>query len=61
MSLSASPILQTGVPGVYHSTFESLSLGSSSSQNIVSGLPPLLEFPKLQERQGVYGNHSSLP
>nr|VDC98879.1 unnamed protein product [Brassica rapa] len=38
MSLSASPVPQTGVPGVYHSTFESLRLGSSS-QNIVSGLP----------------------
>ncbi|KAG5379490.1 hypothetical protein IGI04_027332 [Brassica rapa subsp. trilocularis] len=28
MSLSASPVPQTGVPGVYHSTFESLRLDS---------------------------------
>ncbi|CAG7902594.1 unnamed protein product [Brassica rapa] len=26
MSLSASPVPQTGVPGVYHSTFESLHM-----------------------------------
>ncbi|KAF3603263.1 hypothetical protein F2Q69_00034592 [Brassica cretica] len=37
MSLSASPVLQTGVPGVRHSTFESLCLGRSS-QSIASGL-----------------------
>ncbi|KAG5400297.1 hypothetical protein IGI04_014904, partial [Brassica rapa subsp. trilocularis] len=34
---SASPVLQTGVPGVRHSTFESLRLGRSS-QSISSGL-----------------------
>ncbi|KAF2578103.1 hypothetical protein F2Q70_00010875 [Brassica cretica] len=51
MSLSASPVPQTGVPGVYHSTFESLRLGSSS-QNIVSGLPRFwnsLNFKKDRE------------
>ncbi|WZZ34256.1 hypothetical protein YC2023_017657 [Brassica napus] len=36
-SLSASPVPQTGVPGVHHSTFESLRLGRSS-QSIASGL-----------------------
>ncbi|KAF3549571.1 hypothetical protein DY000_02005144 [Brassica cretica] len=30
MSLSASPVPQTGVPGVRHSTFESLRLGLNS-------------------------------
>ncbi|KAG5397156.1 hypothetical protein IGI04_018970 [Brassica rapa subsp. trilocularis] len=37
MSLSASPVSQTGISGVYHSTFESLRLGRSS-QSIASGL-----------------------
>ncbi|KAF2536483.1 hypothetical protein F2Q70_00005979 [Brassica cretica] len=37
MSLSASPVSQTGVPGVRHSTFESLRLGRSS-QSIAAGL-----------------------
>ncbi|KAL0658022.1 hypothetical protein Bca4012_078607 [Brassica carinata] len=32
MSLSASPVPQTGVPGVRHSTFESLRLGRSNSE-----------------------------
>nr|VDD09629.1 unnamed protein product [Brassica oleracea] len=31
MSLSASPVSQTGVSGVRHSTFESLRLGRSNS------------------------------
>ncbi|KAL0697162.1 hypothetical protein Bca4012_064342 [Brassica carinata] len=37
MSLSASPVSQTSVTGVRHSTFESLRLGCSS-QSIVAGL-----------------------
>uniref|UniRef100_A0A0D3AR25 DUF223 domain-containing protein n=1 Tax=Brassica oleracea var. oleracea TaxID=109376 RepID=A0A0D3AR25_BRAOL len=37
MSLSASPVPQTSVPGVRHSTFESLRLGRSS-ESIVSNL-----------------------
>uniref|UniRef100_A0A0D3BH35 Replication protein A 70 kDa DNA-binding subunit B/D first OB fold domain-containing protein n=1 Tax=Brassica oleracea var. oleracea TaxID=109376 RepID=A0A0D3BH35_BRAOL len=37
ISLSASPIPQTGLPGVRHSIFESLRLGLSS-QSIASGL-----------------------
>ncbi|KAL0669216.1 hypothetical protein Bca4012_031920 [Brassica carinata] len=37
MSLSVSPVPQTGVPGVCHSTFESLCLGRSS-QSIAAGL-----------------------
>ncbi|KAL0789475.1 hypothetical protein Bca101_005721 [Brassica carinata] len=37
MFLSTSPIPQTGVSGVRHSTFESLHLGRSS-QSIASGL-----------------------
>uniref|UniRef100_A0A0D3BFX8 DUF223 domain-containing protein n=1 Tax=Brassica oleracea var. oleracea TaxID=109376 RepID=A0A0D3BFX8_BRAOL len=37
MFLSASPVPQTGIPGVRHSTFESLRLGHSS-QSIASGL-----------------------
>uniref|UniRef100_A0A0D3BF45 DUF223 domain-containing protein n=1 Tax=Brassica oleracea var. oleracea TaxID=109376 RepID=A0A0D3BF45_BRAOL len=55
MSLSTFPIPQTGVPGVYHSTFEYLSLGSSS-QNIVSGLPRFwnsLSFKKEREFMGI--------
>ncbi|KAF3549546.1 hypothetical protein DY000_02005853 [Brassica cretica] len=55
MSLSASPVPQTGIPGVYHSTFESLRLGSSS-QNIVSGLPRFwnsLNFKKDMEFMGI--------
>nr|VDD55022.1 unnamed protein product [Brassica oleracea] len=36
MSLSASPVPQTGVPGVRHSTFESPRLGCSS-QSIAFG------------------------
>ncbi|KAF2601078.1 hypothetical protein F2Q70_00025750 [Brassica cretica] len=35
--LSASPVPQTGVPGIRHSTFESLSVGRSS-QSIASNL-----------------------
>uniref|UniRef100_A0A0D3AK34 DUF223 domain-containing protein n=1 Tax=Brassica oleracea var. oleracea TaxID=109376 RepID=A0A0D3AK34_BRAOL len=31
MSLFASPVPQTGVPGIRHSTFESLRLGRSNS------------------------------
>uniref|UniRef100_A0A0D3E1V8 DUF223 domain-containing protein n=1 Tax=Brassica oleracea var. oleracea TaxID=109376 RepID=A0A0D3E1V8_BRAOL len=31
MSLSASPVPQIGIPGVRHSTFESLCLGCSNS------------------------------
>ncbi|KAL0700641.1 hypothetical protein Bca4012_056763 [Brassica carinata] len=37
MSLFASPVSQTSVTGVRHSTFESLRLGRSS-QSIVAGL-----------------------
>ncbi|KAL0722203.1 hypothetical protein Bca4012_036802 [Brassica carinata] len=37
MSLSASPVSQTSVTGVYHSTFEFLLIGRSS-QSIVAGL-----------------------
>ncbi|KAL0702680.1 hypothetical protein Bca4012_058802 [Brassica carinata] len=37
MSLFASPVSQTSVTGVRHSTFESLCLGRSS-QSIVAGL-----------------------
>nr|VDD35031.1 unnamed protein product [Brassica oleracea] len=37
MSFAASPVPQTGVPGVCHSTFESLRLGCSS-QSIASSL-----------------------
>ncbi|KAL0863126.1 hypothetical protein Bca101_042244 [Brassica carinata] len=37
MSLSASPVSQTSVTGVCHSTFEFLLIGRSS-QNIVAGL-----------------------
>ncbi|KAH0929800.1 hypothetical protein HID58_015527, partial [Brassica napus] len=46
---------QTGVPGVYHSIFESLRLGSSS-QNIISGLPRFwnsLNFKKDKEFMGI--------
>ncbi|KAF3494629.1 hypothetical protein DY000_02054014 [Brassica cretica] len=42
MSLSASPVPQTGVSGVRHSTFEYLRLGHSS-QSIASGL--LINLP----------------
>ncbi|KAF2550968.1 hypothetical protein F2Q68_00033522 [Brassica cretica] len=35
--LSASPVPQTGVPGIRHSTFESLRVGCSS-QSIASNL-----------------------
>ncbi|KAL0753444.1 hypothetical protein Bca101_091112 [Brassica carinata] len=38
MSLSASPVPQTGVPGVFHSTFESLRLGRSYS--VIHGFIP---------------------
>ncbi|KAG5400040.1 hypothetical protein IGI04_014647 [Brassica rapa subsp. trilocularis] len=39
MFLSASPVPQTGIPGIHHSIFESLLLGRSS-QSIASGLLP---------------------
>ncbi|KAL0685583.1 hypothetical protein Bca4012_052431 [Brassica carinata] len=32
MSLSASPVPQIGIPGIRHSTFESLCLGCSNSE-----------------------------
>uniref|UniRef100_A0A0D3BXE8 Uncharacterized protein n=1 Tax=Brassica oleracea var. oleracea TaxID=109376 RepID=A0A0D3BXE8_BRAOL len=38
MSLSASPVPQTGVSGVRHSTFESLRLGRSNS--VIHGFIP---------------------
>ncbi|KAF2586786.1 hypothetical protein F2Q70_00035851 [Brassica cretica] len=38
MSLSASPLPQTGVPGVRQSTFESLRLGRSNS--VIHGFIP---------------------
>ncbi|KAF3513831.1 hypothetical protein F2Q69_00005379 [Brassica cretica] len=41
--LSCSPIPQTGVPGIHHSTFESLRLGQSS-QSIAVGLIRLWDF-----------------
>ncbi|KAH0879889.1 LOW QUALITY PROTEIN: hypothetical protein HID58_067283 [Brassica napus] len=47
-------IPQTDVSGVRHSTFESLRLGRSKHS---LWPPPLLRFPELQERRGVYGNH----
>uniref|UniRef100_M4EFL4 Replication protein A 70 kDa DNA-binding subunit B/D first OB fold domain-containing protein n=1 Tax=Brassica campestris TaxID=3711 RepID=M4EFL4_BRACM len=56
MSLSASPVPQTGVPSVYHSTFESIRLGSSSSQNTVFGLLRFwnsLNFKKDKEFMGI--------
>ncbi|KAF3572949.1 hypothetical protein F2Q69_00062812 [Brassica cretica] len=37
MSLSASPVPQTGVPGIRHSTFESLRLGRNS---VIHGFIP---------------------
>ncbi|KAL0825876.1 hypothetical protein Bca101_049553 [Brassica carinata] len=55
MSLSASPVPQTGVPGVRHSTFESLRLGCSS-QSIASGLLCFwdsLNFKKDSEFMGI--------
>ncbi|KAF2539290.1 hypothetical protein F2Q68_00021839 [Brassica cretica] len=55
MFLSASPVPQTGVPGVRHSTFESLRLGRSS-QSIASGLLRLwdsLKFKKDREFLGI--------
>ncbi|KAH0903823.1 hypothetical protein HID58_043326, partial [Brassica napus] len=55
MSLSASPVPQTGVPGVRHSTLESLRLGPSS-QSIVSSLLRFwdsLNFKKDSEFMGI--------
>ncbi|KAG5394589.1 hypothetical protein IGI04_024552, partial [Brassica rapa subsp. trilocularis] len=45
--LSASPVPQTGVPGIRHSTFESLRVGRSS-QSIASNL--LAYFSSLMKR-----------
>ncbi|KAF3594725.1 hypothetical protein DY000_02023026 [Brassica cretica] len=45
--IDSSPVPQTGVPDVHHSTFESLRLGRSSQPPTSS----LLRFPELQERQ----------
>ncbi|KAH0852381.1 hypothetical protein HID58_094045 [Brassica napus] len=55
MSLSASPVFQTGVAGVRHSTFESLCLGRSS-QNIASDFFRFwdsLNFKKYSELMGI--------
>ncbi|KAF3558716.1 hypothetical protein F2Q69_00015870 [Brassica cretica] len=55
MSLSTSPVSQTGVTGVRHSTFESLRLGRSS-QSIVAGLLRFwnsLNFKKDNEFMGI--------
>ncbi|KAF3534879.1 hypothetical protein DY000_02040544 [Brassica cretica] len=55
MSLSASPVPQTGVPGIRHSIFDSLCLGRSS-QSIASGLLRFwdsLNFKKNSEYMGV--------
>nr|VDC95869.1 unnamed protein product [Brassica oleracea] len=55
MFLSTSPIPQTGVSGVRHSTFESLHLGRSS-QSIASGLLcfwDTLNFKKDREFMGI--------
>nr|VDD29788.1 unnamed protein product [Brassica oleracea] len=38
MSISASPVPQIGIPGVRHSTFESLQLGRSNS--VIYGFIP---------------------
>ncbi|KAL0898480.1 hypothetical protein Bca101_082441 [Brassica carinata] len=54
MSLSASPVSQTSVIGIRHSTFESLRLGRSS-QSIVVGLLRFwdsLNFKKHSEFMG---------
>ncbi|KAL0758427.1 hypothetical protein Bca101_074577 [Brassica carinata] len=55
MSFAASPVPQTGVPGVCHSTFESLRLGCSS-QSIASSLLRFwdsLNFKKDSEFMGI--------
>ncbi|KAF3570789.1 hypothetical protein F2Q69_00059789 [Brassica cretica] len=55
MFLSASPVPQTGVSGVCHSTFESLRLGHSS-HSIASGLLCFwdsLNFKKDREFMGI--------
>ncbi|KAF2559181.1 hypothetical protein F2Q68_00014941 [Brassica cretica] len=41
MSLFASPVPQTGVQGVCHSTFESLRLGCSSQNSVIHGFIPV--------------------
>ncbi|WZY77255.1 hypothetical protein YC2023_023639 [Brassica napus] len=55
MSLSASPVFQTGVADLRHSTFESLCLGRSS-QNIASDFFRFwdsLNFKKYSELMGI--------
>ncbi|KAL0713484.1 hypothetical protein Bca4012_020462 [Brassica carinata] len=63
MSLSASPVSQTSVTGVCHSTFESLLIGRSS-QSIIVGLLRFwdsLKFKKDSEFMVNFVIHEFIP